>query len=424
MPIVDLVMPKMGESIMEAKVLAWLCKEGDTVQQDDFILEVATDKIDTEVPTNFTGKIHKILVPVGDIAIIGKPICQIEVETITETQSIVNDSPVESVSNSLNGSIADFSPALAPLQVPQVALQKNGERFYSPLVLKIAQTEGLSQQLLDTVVGTGLAGRVTKDDLLAFIEKAKRLPKKEAKPSIVTLEPTDTVIPMDRMRSIIAERMQASLLLSAHVTSFVECDMTDLSLWRLKVKNDFLAKYHQNLTFTPLLVQAVAKALVDFPLMNVQVDGENLVKKGNINIGMAVALPNGNLIVPVIHYANTLSLAQITERVNDLATRSRENKLKPADLEGGTYTISNIGSFGNIMGTPIIMQPQVGILAFGAITKVAAVISTNTGDEIAIRQKMYISHSYDHRVVDGSLGGMFVKRVAEYLEKFDTTAEI
>jgi 2-oxoglutarate dehydrogenase E2 component (dihydrolipoamide succinyltransferase) len=417
MPIVDLVMPKMGESIMEAKVLAWLCKEGDMVQQDDFILEVATDKIDTEVPTNFTGKIHKILVPEGQTAIIGKPICQIEVDSISESNATTVE--VATPETNLEGTIADFAPALSQSSVQPIQLLRNGERFYSPLVLKIAQSEGLSQQILDSIEGTGLDGRVTKDDVLAFIEKAQKAPKKKAKPSIVHIEPNDTVIGMDRMRTIIAERMQDSLLLSAHVTSFVECDMTSLSAWRLQVKNDFQKKYSQNLTFTPLLIQAVASALVDYPLMNVQVDGSNLVQKAAINIGMAVALPNGNLIVPVIHKANTLSLAEITARVNDLAHRSRENKLRPEDLEGGTYTISNIGSFGNIMGTPIIMQPQVGILAFGAIIKVPAVITTEKGDEIAIRQKMYISHSYDHRVVDGSLGGLFVKRVADNLEKFD-----
>jgi 2-oxoglutarate dehydrogenase E2 component (dihydrolipoamide succinyltransferase) len=279
---------------------------------------------------------------------------------------------------------------------------------------------------LDSIAGTGLESRVTKYDLQDYLKngKNKTTKPKAVTKSIVKIEANDEVITMDRMRSMIADRMTASLEISAHVTSFVECDMTDVVNWRNGVKKSFSDTYGENITFTPILIQAVARAIAAFPMINVQVNGNTIVKKGNINIGMAVALPNGNLVVPIIPNANKKSLVELTQYINDLTKRGRENRLKPEDLEGGTYTVSNIGTFGNIMGTPIIVQPQVAIMAFGAIIKTPSVVQTTEGDTIAIRQKMYISHSYDHRVVDGSLGGQFVKKVADLLEKFDGDKEL
>jgi 2-oxoglutarate dehydrogenase E2 component (dihydrolipoamide succinyltransferase) len=425
MPNIEMLMPKMGESIMEATVLTWLKKVGDTVQIDESILEVATDKIDTEVPASHTGILQKILVKEGQVAEIGKPVC---ILAVTEAHLGLVPSPSQNgatTTEAIAPAQADLTPIVKAVQ--HIPLQKSAERFYSPLVLKIAHAESISQAVLDKLEGSGLHGRVTKDDLLLFVANGKTLKttaKSAAKTSNVKVEPDDLVIPMDRMRSMIAERMRSSLDISAHVTSFVDCDMSHIVNWRNSVKAWFSATYNENITYTPILIQAVARTLEAYPMMNIQIDGTNIVKKANINIGMAVALPNGNLVVPNIHNANKLNLVQLTKYVNDLTRRGRENKLKPEDLEGGTFTVSNIGTFGNIMGTPIILQPQVGILAFGAIVKTPAVIETDAGDSIAIRHKMYISHSYDHRVVDGSLGGQFLKKVADLLEKFDGDKEL
>lgn len=415
----------MGESIMEATVLTWLKKVGDVVELDESILEVATDKIDTEVPASHAGVLSKILVHEGQIAEIGKAICLIEVATEQHAASNGKAKPAEPVKEML-AEAAQFTETIIQKVASFVPLQKSDDRFYSPLVLSMAQAEGISQHELDKIAGTGLHGRVTKEDLKAFIAGGKvfKAEKKATQKSAVSIEAGDEVIPMDRMRAMISERMRSSLDISAHVTSFVECDMTDVVAWRNKVKNTFVEAYGENITFTPILMQAVARALLAYPNMNVQVDGNSIVKKANINIGMAVALPNGNLVVPNIPNADRKSLIELTKYVNDLTRRGRENKLKPEDLEGGTFTVSNIGTFGNLMGTPIIVQPQVGIIAFGAIVKTPAVISTEAGDTIAIRQKMYISHSYDHRVVDGSLGGQFLKKVADLLEKFDGDKEL
>jgi 2-oxoglutarate dehydrogenase E2 component (dihydrolipoamide succinyltransferase) len=425
MPIIEMLMPKMGESIMEATVLTWLKKVGDNITIDDSILEVATDKIDTEVPASHTGVLHQILVKEGQIAEIGKAICLImsdkdeisaKNEKATNGKATIEEPLVfEKITETILAKPNQFA-----------ILTKTENRFYSPLVLNIAKEEGINQVDLDSIIGTGLEQRVTKDDIQLFLKTGKNVIKKEraVTKSNIKIEANDEVITMDRMRSMISERMIDSQAISAHVTSFVECDMTNIVSWRNSVKHSFADTYNENITFTPILIQAVARAIEAFPMINIQVDGQKIIKKGNINIGMAVALPNGNLVVPNIPNANKKSLVELTKYVNDLTKRGRENKLKPEDLEGGTYTVSNIGTFGNIMGTPIIVQPQVAIIAFGAIIKTPAVIQTETGDTIAIRQRMYISHSYDHRVVDGSLGGQFVKKVADLLEKFDGNLEI
>lgn len=417
MAVIEVIMPKMGESIMEATVLNWLKQPGDYVEADEFILEVATDKIDTEVPSPVAGVLQKILVQVGEVATIGKAICLIEA--------------IEGMANSDNSN--SFATELFPVQDDlskftdltvntNLEVDENANPWISPLIKQICLQENVSQRELSGIKGTGLDQRITKKDVLNYI--AIRNAKHTISSGTLSQGPGlrlpgDEVIEMDRMRKMISERMLDSKRVAPHVTSFLEADMTNLVAWREKVKKTFLEKYKEPITYTPLLFMATAKALVDFPGMNISVEGNYIVQHKQINIGMAVALPNGNLIVPVIHEADKLSLVEMTQKVNDLSNRARNNKLKPADLEGGTYSISNIGSFGNLMGTPIIVQPQVGILAFGVIEKKPAVISGPDGDTIQIRQKMFISHSYDHRVVDGSLGGGFLKRVSDYLEKFE-----
>ena len=418
MAITEVIMPKMGESIMEATVLNWLKQPGDYVEVDEFILEVATDKIDTEVPSPVAGYLQKILVPVGSVATIGKAICILDAVS-TETPE-ANDT----------FSLDENMSALIDLTVgtTELSTDKSTNPWISPLIKQICQSENVSQRELNQISGSGLDGRITKKDVLNYIavRNSKRMISSGTLSQGAGMRlPGDEVIEMDRMRKMISERMLDSKRIAPHVTSFLEADVTNLVTWRSKVKQDFQDKYQEALTFTPLLFKATADALKDFPGMLISVEGNYIVQHAQINIGMAVALPNGNLIVPVIHEVDKLSLAELTQKVNDLSARARANKLKPADLEGGTFTISNIGGFGNLMGTPIIVQPQVGILAFGVIEKKPAVITNEKGDDvIAIRQKMFISHSYDHRVVDGSLGGGFVKRVADYLEKFSANTEI
>jgi 2-oxoglutarate dehydrogenase E2 component (dihydrolipoamide succinyltransferase) len=403
---------------MEATVLNWLKQPGDYVEVDEFILEVATDKIDTEVPSPVAGYLQKILVPVGSVATIGKAICILDAVS-TETPE-ANDT----------FSLDENMSALIDLTVgtSELSTDKSTNPWISPLIKQICQSENVSQRELNQISGSGLDGRITKKDVLNYIavRNSKRMISSGTLSQGAGMRlPGDEVIEMDRMRKMISERMLDSKRIAPHVTSFLEADVTNLVTWRSKVKQDFQDKYQEALTFTPLLFKATADALKDFPGMLISVEGNYIVQHAQINIGMAVALPNGNLIVPVIHEVDKLSLAELTQKVNDLSARARANKLKPADLEGGTFTISNIGGFGNLMGTPIIVQPQVGILAFGVIEKKPAVITNEKGDDvIAIRQKMFISHSYDHRVVDGSLGGGFVKRVADYLEKFSANTEI
>jgi 2-oxoglutarate dehydrogenase E2 component (dihydrolipoamide succinyltransferase) len=408
MAIVEILMPNMGESIFECTVLKWLAQVGDVVELDDMILEVATDKIDTEIGTTSSGKIVELLVKEGETALIGKPICLIEIEG-DQSKEIQFEAAPHAIE--LEAGIDKLKQQMAPPEITP-------GRFYSPLVLNIAKKESVSIEELGDIKGSGLENRVTKEDILRFLEIRESAQKTE--PSTSFDSGTDQVVEMDRMRKMIAHRMVESKRIAPHVSSFIETDMTTIVEWRNKIKDEFQTKYKENFTFTPVLILAVVNAIKKFPAINVQVDNENIIYKNDINIGMAVALPNGNLIVPVIHKANQYTLPELATKVNDLAKRARSNRLKPEELMGGTYTITNIGSFGNIAGTPIIMQPQVAIMAFGVIRKLPAVIETTVGDFIGIRQKMVISHSYDHRVVDGSLGGMFLKTVSDYLEKFNT----
>ncbi|QNL20906.1 2-oxo acid dehydrogenase subunit E2 [Hyphobacterium sp. CCMP332] len=426
---VEMVMPKMGESIMEATVLSWLKKEGDTIEQDESVLEVATDKVDTEVPATHAGKLAKILAKDGDVVPVGNPIAIIETEAVIEESEIKDPGPKSKVDipSEVKQGIEEMQKQtetiIKPLEKPQSG------RFYSPLVMSIAKEENISMDELETVPGTGKEGRVSKKDILAYLDvrKTGKIVAKVASGQTAgahSMNGQNEIIEMDRMRKMIADRMLESKRTSPHVTSFVEADVTNIVNWRNKNKAQFEKKEGQKLTFTPIFVEAIVKAIKDFPMINISVDGHKIIRKNNINIGMAVALRDGNLIVPVIKNADQLNLKGIALKVNDLAERARINKLNPDDLSDGTYTISNVGSFGNVMGTPIIVQPQVAIMAVGSIKKKPAVIETEQGDLIGIRHMMFLSHSYDHRVVDGSLGGMFVRRVADYLEQFDINQSI
>jgi len=450
---VELIMPKMGESITEATILSWLKSEGDVIEADESILEVATDKVDTEVPSTHAGILSEILAKDGEVVPVGQAIAIITTEGTEGTGS--NGAPAAPLA-------AEPAPepeliAAEPVQVTPVetvapvakAIAKPiTGRFYSPLVLNIARQESISMRELEAVPGTGKESRVTKRDILAYVQQRTGAPAAEpiaepiaepqpvtqvsaavtttAKPAVkvnVSINAGDEIIEMDRMRKMIAERMVESKHTAPHVTSFVEADVSKIVSWRNKVKNEFQARENEKLTFTPIFVEAIVQAIKDFPMINISVDGNNIIKRKNINIGIAVALPTGNLIVPVIHNADQYNLVGLAKKVNDLASRARDNKLIPDELAGGTYSVTNVGSFGNVMGTPIIMQPQVAIMALGAITKKPAVIETPEGDAIGIRHKMFLSHSYDHRVVDGALGGMFVRKVADYLEAFDANRE-
>ncbi len=428
MATVELLMPKMGESVMEGTVLSWLKAVGDTIEEDESILEVATDKVDTEIPSTHGGVLKEILAQEGDVVEVGKPIAIIETEAKVSASSkseVKEESTHDAVAQAEQ--IIEKAKSATAIAVPA----KVGDKFFSPLVRNIAKEEGISLEELSSIKGSGKDNRVTKEDILDYLKHKNESPapisaksKPAPAPAPVVMSGEDEIIQMDRMRKMIAERMLASKQTAPHVTSFVEADVTEIVHWRGKMKKVFAEREGQALTYTPIMIEAVVKAIKDYPMINIQVDGDKIIKKKSINIGLAVALPSGNLIVPVIHNADQLSLVGLTQKVNDLARRARENALKPDDLQGGTYTVSNVGSFGNVMGTPIIMQPQVGILALGAIQKKPAVIETPQGDFIGIRQKMFLSHSYDHRVVDGALGGMFVRRVADYLEAFDKNRTI
>ena len=424
MALIEMIMPKMGESIFECTVLNWLKNVGDKIEADDMILEVATDKIDTEIGASHSGIIKEFLVQKGETAVIGKAVCIIEVvgeESIPQTKisEETNRTKIAEVEKLILESTGDFVNLLTTSPASSKSSTPLNSRFYSPLVLNIAKEEGISFEELDKIIGTGLEGRVTKDDILSFLKQGVSVSVSVPAERIVVASGNDQIIEMDRMRKMIAERMVESKRIAPHVTSFVETDMTNTAIWRDKFKAKFKQDTGENITFTPLLIEAVVKAIKDFPMINVQVDGDKIIKIAKINIGMAVALPNGNLIVPVIHEADSYSLIGLTKKINDLTYRARNNKLKADDLADGTLTVSNIGSFGNIAGTPILVQPQVSILAFGLIQKKVSVIETPQGDTIGIRQKMIISHTYDHRVVDGSLGGQFVKKVSDYLEGFE-----
>ncbi len=440
-----ILMPKMGESIAEATIIRWLKNEGDKVEKDEPIVEIATDKVDSEIPSTEAGILVKQLYKDGQVVKVGEPVAMIAtdgaaVSTPASTPAnAAQPTPVAEIEKTVETAVKITQPE-RPAAVNSV-----GDRFYSPLVLNIARTEGIGMEELDRIPGTGKEGRVTKADILAYVQNRgaapaavavatsaapvtqppapKSEPEKPA-PVAIPLGAGDEIVEMDRVRKLIADHMVMSKRTSPHVTSFVEADVTNLVNWRNKVKDKFKKREGENITFTPVFVWAIAKAIKDFPMINVSVDGDKIIKKKNINIGMAVAQQSGNLIVPVIKNADTMNLLGITRVVNDLANRARINKLTPDEIQGGTYTVTNVGSFGNVMGTPVINQPQVAIMAIGAIRKKPAVIETEYGDVIAIRHMMFLSHSYDHRVVDGALGGMFVRKVADYLEQWDPETEI
>jgi 2-oxoglutarate dehydrogenase E2 component (dihydrolipoamide succinyltransferase) len=442
----ELNLPKMGESVAEATVTNWLKNVGDYIDAEESIVEVATDKVDSEVPSPVSGTLVKILVETGEVAAVGSPICIIETEGTGDAPAPVAQTtattPEAAPATAAAAIEEEISQAAATVEAGPISKNSNG-RFYSPLVRAMAAEEGISQSELDAITGTGKDGRVTKNDVLEYLSGGRKAssqsvsayvaapatpaaPKAPAAHSAPTIVPKagDEIIEMDRMRKLIADHMVNSVHTSPHVTSFVEADLTKVVKWRERVKNDFQKKHGEKITFTPIIIEAIVKAIQDFPMINVSVDGTNIIKHGNINVGMAAALPSGNLIVPVIKNADQLSLLGITKAVNDLANRARNNQLKPDEIQGGTYTVTNVGTFGNVMGTPIINQPQVAIMAAGAIVKKPAVVETPEGDVIAVRHKMFLSHSYDHRVVDGALGGMFVRRVADYLESWDSNREI
>jgi 2-oxoglutarate dehydrogenase E2 component (dihydrolipoamide succinyltransferase) len=430
MALVELIMPKMGESIMEATILNWLKKPGEKIEQDESVLEVATDKVDTEVPSTHGGILKEILAKQGDVVQVGKPIAIISTEGNEETPLETPKVATQLVKEKLESKPAPVQVVTNGKPVPTGVDFKTASRFYSPLVKNIAKEEQIPVSELETITGSGADGRVTKQDILTYVQHRKlgqsiSSTYKTSAPLVpASMSAGDEIIQMDRMRKMIAERMVDSKRTAPHVTSFVEADVTNIVFWRNKMKQEFQHREGDSLTFTPIFIEALILAIKDYPMINIQVDGDRIIKKKDINIGMAVALPSGNLIVPVIKNADQYNITGLAKVVNDLAKRARENKLKPDELTGGTFTISNVGSFGNVMGTPIIVQPQVGIIAVGAIQKKPAVIETPYGDAIAIRHKMFLSHSYDHRVVDGSLGGSVVRRVADYLEKFDITRTI
>ena len=427
----ELKLPKMGESVAEATITSWLKQVGDTIELDEAVVEIATDKVDSEVPSEVEGKLVEVLFEQDTVVAVGQTIAIIEtdgneetpIQTLEEKEEIVEQ--VEQVQQTIE--------AATVIKNSPITKTSDSGKFFSPLVRKIAETEGLSMEQLDMVPGTGKDGRVTKNDILSFIEDKNNLQptkiseseniisetKDVVKPISVSVNGEDEIIEMTRMGKLVSKHMVASVQTSAHVQSFIEIDVTNIVKWRAKVKDAYFIREGEKLTFTPILMHAVAATIKKFPMINIAVQGDTIIKKKNINLGMAAALPDGNLIVPVIKNADQLNLVGMTRQVNDLAIRARNNKLKPDEIQDGTYTVTNVGSFGSVMGTPIINQPQVAILALGAIRKVPAVIETSEGDFIGIRQKMFVSHSYDHRVVNGALGGMFIKTLKESLESWD-----
>lgn len=420
-------LPKMGESVAEATITSWLKSVGDSIEEDEPIVEIATDKVDSEVPSPCSGILKEILFNENDIVPVGAVFAIIESELNQESSEIIN-APKEKIEEEIEVEILEPLANLSKEKIKNDYSSAN--KFYSPLVKSIAAKEGIAKSELENINGTGSNSRVTKKDILSYLksrkeEKTNSSPTKQTNTKVVSPKPmynvsgSDEIIQMDRMRKLIADHMVNSVQTAPHVTSFVEADVTNLVLWRNKIKNQFQEKEGEKLTFTPIFIEAVAKAIRDFPLVNSSIDGDNIIVKNNINIGMATALPSGNLIVPVIQNADQLNLVGLAKKVNDLANRAKLGQLKPDEISAGTYTISNVGTFGNVMGTPIINQPQSAILALGAIQKKPAVIETDSGDLIGIRHKMFLSHSYDHRNIDGALGGQFVRKVADYLEAFD-----
>jgi len=447
MGIYKLVLPKMGESVSEATLTNWLKSVGDTIQEDEAVVEIATDKVDSDVPSPVTGKLKEILFQEGQVAQVGEVIAVLEVEGESDTEKleIQTEGPEENYTI-VGPDVEELENKVQPAQDTLQVSITNESRFYSPLVKSIAQEEGIVQDELDSIVGSGADGRVTKQDVLDYIAAKgdpNSIPSSASRDSRVHMSDLDgsssnvsspvqvvksmngdEIIEMDRMRRLISDHMVNSVRASPHVFSVVEADVTNLVNWRNNIKDTFKKREGENITFTPLIIEAISKALKDFPMVNVSVDGYNIIKRKHINIGMAAALPTGNLIVPVIKDADQLSLMGLSRSVNDLANRARTNQLKPDDTQGGTFTFTNIGAFGNIFGMPIINQPQAAILAVGTIKKKPAVLETEHGDVIAIRHMMYITMSYDHRVIDGALGGTFIKRVADYLENWDSDRTI
>ena len=420
-----MVMPKMGESIMEGTILKWLKKEGDIINEDESVLEVATDKVDTEIPSTCSGKLSQILVKEGDIVKVGSPIALIE----TESSSNKNKDDID-FATKIENNFSDIKNDITEL--PEIKDKKKidlkSEKFFSPLVLNIASRENISLSDLEKINGTGENSRVTKYDLLKFLEDKNHISIDvsndiEIEKEII-LKDGEEIIEPDRVRKIIADRMVQSKRISPHVTSFVEADITNVFKTRKEIKDSFLQKKGLPLTFNPIFIKCVSQALKDFPMMNISYQNNKIIKKKHINLGIAVALEDDNLIVPVLKNCDKLSFLEIVEKSTDLINRARENKLSPDDLDGGTFTISNVGSFGNVMGTPIILQPQVGILAIGSIRKIPSVIETDKGDEIVIRNKLFLSHTYDHRIIDGALGGKFAQKIAFYIENMDLKSDI
>ncbi len=446
----ELKLPQMGESVAEATITSWLKEVGDTIEMDEAVFEIATDKVDSEVPSEVEGVLVEKRFNVDDVIKVGEVVAVIQVEGDVADTSGGDEAP-EAVEETVAEPVQQLEKQMTQVQ-ESVAVApdfSSSERFYSPLVKNIAKEEGVSMDELEAIVGTGKEGRVTKNDIMAYLESrsnggvqakaaqvqeeakptqpAAPVQKQEAekpKPAPMQVGAGDEIIPLTRMGKLIAHHMIESVSTSAHVQSFVEVDVTNVVNWRNKVKNAFEAREGEKLTFTPIFMEAVAMALKKYPMMNISLDGDRVIKKKNINLGMAAALPDGNLIVPVIKNADQLNLVGMAKTVNDLANRARNNQLKPDEIREGTYTVTNVGTFGSVFGTPIINQPQVGILALGAIRKMPSVIETDKGEFIGIRSKMFLSHSYDHRVVNGALGGMFVKAVADYLEAWDVNREI
>ncbi len=428
----ELKLPKMGESVAEATITSWLKKVGDTIELDEAVVEIATDKVDSEVPSEVEGTLVEILFEKDAIVQVGQTIAIIETSSDSalkiQKQDIETPAEVQEVEKKIE--------KVVEIIATPITKTSDSGKFYSPLVRNIAQTEGISMEELELISGSGKEGRVTKEDILQFIEHKKGAPKVDSTPILVeekvvatiqkeqpkilaSINGIDEIIEMSRMGKLVAKHMVDSVQTSAHVQSFIEIDMTNIVKWREKVKDAFLKREGEKLTFTSILMHAVASTIKKYPMINISVDGDKIIKRKNINLGMAASLPDGNLIVPVIKNADQLNLVGMTKQVNDLANRARINQLKPDEIQNGTYTVTNVGSFGSVMGTPIINQPQVAILALGAIRKVPAVIETPEGDFIGIRQKMFVSHSYDHRVVNGALGSMFINTLKDTLESWD-----
>lgn len=439
---VELIMPKMGESVAEATIIKWLKEEGEPIEAEESVLEIATDKVDSEIPAPEDGVLVKKLFAEDDVVQVGQAIAIIETEGGASSNGVAASAPEAAPQEATPAPAkAASAPAPAPVATTEISKTSESGRFYSPLVRNIAKTEGISMAELDGIEGSGKDGRVTKTDILNYVSNRSAAPAaatqaeapkaapaasapKPPQPVAIPMMEGDEIIEMDRMRKLIADHMVNSKHTSPHVTSMVEVDVTNIVMWRNKVKGEFQKREGEKLTFTPIFFEQISKTIKEMPMINVSVDGTNIIKRKHINLGMATALPSGNLIVPVIKDADQKNLLGMTKAVNDLANRARNNSLSPDEIQGGTFTVTNVGTFGNVMGTPIINQPQVAILALGAIRKKPAVIETPYGDTIGIRHMMFLSMSYDHRVVDGALGGTFIQRVANHLENFDPEREI